>query len=210
MDRKYDEIMEKIEVTPEMRQRILNNIQDMDLSEKKPAKVIRFPRWRQLTTLAACFALLLVGALTLPNYLTQDPLPTEMVGNPLEDIVEVASVQELGQAVGFDVAEVEGLPFTPEETTYFSYWNSMAEITYSGEGQSATYRKAPGAADVSGDSNDYPAETSVRVNDVSVALKGYENYTLATWTDGNYSYSLTLSSGKTDAEWQTILGRNLR
>ncbi len=56
LDRKYDEIMERIEVTPEMRRRILDNIQDINLSEKKTSKVIR-PRWKQFGTLAACFAL---------------------------------------------------------------------------------------------------------------------------------------------------------
>lgn len=34
MDRKYDEVMDKIEVTPEMRQRILSSIQNMDYPRK--------------------------------------------------------------------------------------------------------------------------------------------------------------------------------
>lgn len=206
LDRKYDEVMEKIEVTHEMRQRILSNIQDMDLSEKKPAKVIRFPKWRQLTTLAACFALLLVGALTLPNYLTQGSIPTDMVGNPVGDIVEVTSVQELSQAVGFDVDDLNNLPFTPEQTTYLSYWQEMAEIVYTGEGQTATYRKAPGIADVSGDSNEYTAETVIQADGCSVALKGTgETYVLAIWNNGDYSYSLALSQGIPADQWETII-----
>lgn len=64
------------------------------------------------------------------------------------------------------------LPFTPEQTTYLSYWQEMAEIVYAGEGQTATYRKAPGIADVSGDSNDYTAETVIQAGGCSVALKG--------------------------------------
>ena len=206
MDRKYDEVMEKIEVTPEMRRRILSNIQEMDLSGKKPAKVIRFPNIRRFAAVAACFALVLAGALTMPNYLNPDALPTDMVGNPLENIVEVASVQELSQTVGFDVTDLEELPFVPETAAYLSYWGEMAEIVYTGQGQTATYRKAPGTADVSGDSGEYTAETVIQAGGRSVALKGTgEAYVLAIWTDGDYSCSLALSRGIPAAQWQSII-----
>ncbi len=206
LDRKYDEIMAQIEVMPEMRRRILGNIQDMDLSEKKPAKVIR-PRWKQFGTLAACFALVLVGALTLPRMLPPDSPPANIVGEAVGDIVQAASsVQELSQTVGFDVADLEHLPFTPEQTTYLAYWKSMAEINYSGEGQTAVYRKAPGDSDVSGDFNEYSAETVIQAGGQSVTLKGTDGaYVLAIWTDGKYAYSLSLSRGIPAALWQSII-----
>lgn len=206
MDRKYDEIMERIEVTPEMRRRILSNIQDMDLSEKKPAKVIRFPKWRQLTTLAACFALMLVGALTLPQMLRQGPDVPPVDLAPVEDIVEVASALELSQAVGFDVDDLNNLPFMPEQTTYLVYWKIMAEINYSGEGQTAVYRKAPGDSDVSGDFNEYSAETVIQAGGHSVTLRGTDDaYVLAIWMDGDYVCSLSLSHGIPAALWQSII-----
>ena len=40
MDKKYDEVMEHIEVTPEMRQRILKHIQQVDFTKQRPAKGI--------------------------------------------------------------------------------------------------------------------------------------------------------------------------
>lgn len=205
LDRKYDEIMKRIEVTPEMRRRILDNIQDIDLSEKKTVKVIR-PRWKQFGTLAACFALVLVGALTLPRMLPSNPPPANIVGNPVGDIVQAASVQELSQTVGFDVADLEHLPFTPEQTTYLAYWKSMAEINYSGEGQTAVYRKAPGDSDVSGDFNEYSAETVIQAGGHSVTLRGTDDaYVLAIWTDGDYVCSLSLSHGIPAALWQSII-----
>ncbi len=198
-------IMERIEITPEMRRRILDNIQDIDLSEKKTAKVIR-PRWKQFGALAACFALVLVGALTLPRILNPDSPPSDIVGNPVGDIVEVASAQELSQVVGFDVTDLEHLPFTPEQTTYLAYWKSMAEISYSGEGQTAVYRKAPGDDDVSGDFNEYSAETVIQAGGHSVTLKGTdEAYVLAIWTDGAYACSLSLIRGIPAALWQSII-----
>ena len=208
LDRKYDEIMERIEVTPEMRRRILDNLQEIDLSEKKTAKVIR-PRWKQFGTLAACFALVLVGALTLPRMLPSDSPPANIVGDPVEDIVQVASAQELSQTVGFDVAELNHLPFTPEQTTYLVYWKSMAEISCSGEGQTAVYRKAPGDNDVSGDFNEYSAETVIQAGGHSVTLKGTDGaYVLAIWTDGKYACSLSLSHGIPAARWQSIIPNN--
>lgn len=42
---KYDELMDRIEVTPEMRQRILKNIETADLTPDK--KVLRFHHLKQ-------------------------------------------------------------------------------------------------------------------------------------------------------------------
>lgn len=98
------------------------------------------------------------------------------------------------------------LPFTPEQTTYLSYWQEMAEIVYAGEGQTATYRKAPGIADVSGDSNDYTAETVIQAGGCSVALKGpARRMYWAIWNDGDYSYSLALSQGIPADQWEAVI-----
>ena len=51
---KYDEVMEKLEVTPEMRARILQNVEtQMTEPRKKPNRLRRF------AALAACLAILL-------------------------------------------------------------------------------------------------------------------------------------------------------
>lgn len=204
MNKKYDEIMEHIEVTPEMRQRILGNIQNMDLTEKKSAKVIQLPQWRRFATLAACLALVLVGALTIPNLLPQGQVdPPDLVDG---GIVEVATLEELKEAVGFEVTDWDSLPFQAEGTSYTAYWQDMAEIVYNGEGQTAAYRKGKGTEDISGDYNDYEAKTVVILNDISVTLKGDgEIYTLAIWTDGGFSYSLSLETGVSESEWESIL-----
>lgn len=203
MNKKYDEVMEHIEVTPEMRQRILGNIQKMDLYEKKPAKVISFPKWKKFAALAACLAVVLASVFTLPNLLQAPDDPNVLT--PGDGIVEVASAEELSKATGFDVADLHTLPFEIEEATYTVYWKDLAEIEYRGEGQTAIYRKGPGKEDVSGDYNIYAAKASLTVAGLTVDLKGdSEGYTLATWTDGEFSYSLCLSEGQTETEWQAI------
>lgn len=53
MKKEYDEIMEHLQVTPQMRQRILEHIEEADLST--PKKVLRFPALKKALSLAACF-----------------------------------------------------------------------------------------------------------------------------------------------------------
>ena len=94
---KYDEVMEKLEVTPEMRARILQNV-ETQMAEpcKKPNRLRRF------AALAACLAILLVGAAALPK-LISSPTPEESETTIANGMVEVASKEELSEAVGFPV-----------------------------------------------------------------------------------------------------------
>ena len=203
MNRKYNEAMEHIEVTPEMRSRILNNIENIDFAEKKRTKIVRFPNIKRFVTLAACLAVMLVGALTLPNLLDSSNEPPVIENN---DIVEVSSVEELSKTVGFEVSEPGNLPFKPESVVYTAYWAEMAEIIYINDEQTASFRKGIGSDDVSGDYNSYELTSEISVNDINATLKGNgETYTLAIWTDGEFAYSLSLSGGIGEAEWIKIL-----
>ena len=67
---KYDEVMEKIKVTPEMRARILQNAaaQCKPSDQKKPARVTVL---RRFAALAACLAVLLAGAVALPRLISR-------------------------------------------------------------------------------------------------------------------------------------------
>lgn len=195
--------MKHIEVTPEMRSRILGNIENMDFAEKKQAKIVCFPNIKRFATLAACLAVMLVGALTLPNLLNISDEPLVIENN---DIVEVSSVEELSETVGFEVCEPGNLPFESESVVYIAYWAEVAEIVYTNGEQTAVFRIGIGSDDVSGDYNSYEFTSEISVNDINATLKGNgENYTLAIWTDGEFAYSLSLSEGVGDAEWIEML-----
>ena len=113
---------------------------------------------------------------------------------------------ELSAAVGFPVNEVEGLPFTVEKEVYISYWGEMAQIEYTGEGETAVFRKGTGTDDVSGDYNVYSSVKEIMVGANPVTLKGENDvFTLAVWTDGNYSYSLDISKGLSEDEWSEMI-----
>ena len=208
MGKRYDEVMKHVEVTPEMRRRILRNIEQADLTEAAPRKVVRSPYLRRLATLAACLAVVFVGTLTLPG-LFQNPDELHVL-SPGDGIVQVSSVEELAERVGFEVSEWKDLPFQEEETTYIAYWQDMAEIVYSGEGQTAVYRKGTGSEDISGDYNVYESEVKISAGGTPVTLKGDGGaYSLAIWKDGDYAYSLSVSEGMPESGWEAIFNANL-
>ena len=197
---KYDEVMEKLEVTPEMRARILQNVEtQMAEPRKKPNRLRRF------AALAACLAVLLVGAAALPK-LISSPTPEESETTIANGMVEVTSKEELSEAVGFPVKSAQSLPFFPQSIYYTSYWGEMAQIDYANGGSMACFRQSLGEEDNSGDWNEYPAKESFTVNGCAVTLKGEaDSYTLAIWQDGTYSYSLSLSAGQPASVWASIV-----
>ena len=197
---KYDEVMEKLEVTPEMRARILQNV-ETQMAEpcKKPNRLRRF------AALAACLAILLVGAMALPK-LISSPAPEESETMIANGMVEVASKEELSEAVGFPVKSAQSLPFFPQSIYYTSYWGEMAQIDYANGGSMACFRQSLGEEDNSGDWSEYPAQKSLTVNGCAVTLKGEaDSYTLAIWQDGTYSYSLSLSAGQPASVWAELI-----
>ena len=206
MKKRYDEIMDKIEVTDEMRARILNHLQEVDLTKRTRPKVLRLSSVKKYLSVAACFAILLAGVLTLPGLLDRGLQRPAEVLNPGADIVDVATLEELSGLVNFEVPEVTGLPFTPEKQSYTAFGKDMAQITYEGNGQTCTFRKSIGSEDKSGDYNAYSAIEEISVGDVTAMLKGTDDgFTLAIWWDGAFSYSLQLSGGLTVDEWETLI-----
>lgn len=216
MKKRYDEIMNKIEVTDEMRKRILENVGKADISPVNR----RFGVMKILLPLAACFAVVITAAIILPNLgsggvHTVSPTettvtsPTETTENDvlaIPDIKEAASAAELSELVGFEVGDVECLPFSPEKTEYTSYWGEIAQIDYTVGEKSAYFRKSLGSEDNSGDNNVYSEEKAFSAGGISAVLKGESGkYTLAVWSDGGYSYSLSLFDGISAAEWEDII-----
>lgn len=210
--KRYDEIMDHIKVTGDMRSRILENIEAENIAAERRRKQTG-RTVTKLLSMAACLAVIIAvaSALRSPAQVsTSDDLQTNEGDTPGfvqggADIVELDSAAALSAAVGFEVNDID-LPFTPAQTEYISYWHELAEIDYTGEGKTACYRKAAGTEDCSGDYNVYTDVTELEANGTTVTLKGDAGqYTLAIWTDGSYSYSLSLSDGLSLSDWQTLI-----
>lgn len=128
-----------------------------------------------------------------------------MVGSSY-GIVELEDTAALSEAVGFPVEDLTSLPFEVRQVTYCSYFNDFAEIDYTGDGQSLSYRKARGTEDISGDYNEYQNEKHLTITGLDVLLKGNsEKYTLVSWTDGTYAYALSFEQEVTEEEITTII-----
>ncbi|SFP48892.1 hypothetical protein SAMN05216343_10852 [Oscillibacter sp. PC13] len=197
----YEEIMDHIQLTPEMRARVLTHIASTDPTPHPRA--ICFPA-KKLWLSAACLALLLAGVRFLPG--TWGGPSVDQPQQVIPDIVTCDSAEALSQAVGFSIQDIEALPFQPETRTYTVYWKTLAEISYTSSSASADYRKSPGSEDNSGDYTAYAAETELDANGCAVTLKGDgDTYALAVWSDGTYAYSLRLSPGLSADEWTPIL-----
>ncbi len=203
----YREIMDQVEVTEDMRERILDGVE----KKRGAQKAGRRRHIRNGLSLAACLALVLLGTAVVPQLFdggTEEP-PQEQttVANGMED---VDSARALSEKVGFEVQELTGLPFAAEHITYTSLWGETAQITYEGENQTVTYRKAPGEEDISGDYNVYDTVTETVAGETSVTLKGDgDGYVLALWTADGYSYALSLENPVTEEELLEILALNL-
>lgn len=203
MKNRYDEVMENIEVSAEMRDRILNNIKELDLN-KTPNNVVPFRNYKKYLSFAACFVILLVGSFTIHNIksLTNETPPDLAV----PDIVEYSSAEELSKAIGFTVKEIQNVPFDVETVQYTAYWKELGEIQYAGQDNTVVLRMAASDEDVSGDYTEYTNIKSFMINDDSVTFKGNDGkYMLAVWQTGGYSYSLQFTKAISEQEMLTTV-----
>lgn len=200
----YKELMEHVAVSDAMRRRILQNLQDADIRHRaRRSRTIVFRRWAA----AACLALLIAGAAVLPKVLQlASPSLPSGVQNPTSNLIELSSLDALSDAVGFPVEEVTAPPFDVSEIRYAVYMEQLAQVTYLGDDQVLTFRKAAGTEDPSGDYTVYPDVQSMTVGSWIVELRGTDGvYQLAVWQADGYSYSAQLSSGCTAEAWADIL-----
>lgn len=203
MKRAYDELMDRVTVTQEMRSRILEHLHQACLAPN--AKVIRFPAMKKYLSLAACLAVLLTGAAALVRLLPNQPEIDPGVVQSGSGIAEAASVQELSQLAGFEMTDIPDLPFAVEQVSYTVLWEKLAQITYTGMEQTLTFRKSAGQEDNSGDYTVYQNVQEKTVGGNSVTLKGDGNtYCLVVWTDGEFAYSLRFGTGVSESECMRI------
>lgn len=204
LKRDYNKIMDKIEVTDEMKIRILERVNETPFNSKDD-KIINFFKYKHLLPLAACFLFLLMGIKSFPN-ISNDNLNSEVQITP--EIVEYDSTDELSKAIGFKIYDIVNIPFEVETSSYTAWNNEIASIFYSNDQQSAVFRKSKGNEDNSGDYTDYNIINEVITDRFLITLKGNDGlYSLAIWTDGEYSYSLQFSFEITQEEWINIISR---
>lgn len=197
MKNRYGKVMNHIEVTMDMRDRILNNINRLDLNQI-PDKIMPFPNYKKYLSIAACFVILLVGSFLVQNRINWTREPTQQA---IPDIVEYHSANELSKAVGFTVKEIQNIPFEVETVQYTAYWKELAEIRSIGRNNTLVFRMAARSEDVSGDYSVYTDIKNVTVNGTLVTLKGdASKYKIAVWQAEGYSYSVQFTEAVSEQE----------
>lgn len=201
---KYGEIMDRIRADEKMHSRVMSAVR---MRRKK-----RAPLYIRIMPFAACFAVALAAAIIVPRVIGGDIEVSSDYGSSIDDSVtmyspkECRSAEELSGSIGFAFSDPQTLPFEVESAQYYDLFGEVAEAVYSGCGQSAAYRMSIGSDDNSGDNNIYTDVVTEDIGGKSVVLKGEDGkYTLAVWTDGGFSYSLSLSEGLTDEQWRGII-----
>jgi hypothetical protein len=179
--------MNNIKVTTEIRDRILNNINQLDLN-KISNKVVSINKYKKYLSIAACFAILLVGSVAIHNTMNFMKNPVEQT---IPEIIEYSSLSELSEAIGFSVKEVQNVPFEVEKVQYNAYWKELGEIQYIGENNTLTIRVSAFNEDISGDYSVYSDTKNITISGHSVTIKGDDNkYSLAVWESDGISYSM--------------------
>lgn len=208
---KYDEIMEKIEVTDEMKKRILSQIERVDISPRKN-NIVPMRLARRILPFAAC-AVIVVAVLAVPQIRQKTPQNPQKPGEEkpaIEGVYapqEVASAEKLTDAVGFPVRDIASLKEKATDCSYVTYGDGLAEITYRWDSQSICFRQSQGQEDNSGDYTHYAEEKLIVVGKYSVTFKGQEkgSYMLATWSDGTYSFSVSATQALKKAEFLGLI-----
>ena len=211
MSKSYNEIMDKISVTEEMRERILDNIQESNIIEYKKRRTANLVHKATFLVTAAVVAIT-VGMLFIFNLgnranTEEQPLEQGEITQTYNGIEECVSLTELKQKVGFKIEDIEKLlPFTPTQVDYLSYWAEMAEIQYTNAKQTVTFRKSVGKEDNSGDYNEYDFETETAVDESKILLKGNtDGVKLAIWNKDGFAYSLSFENTVSQEEILSII-----
>lgn len=190
MSSQYEQIMEQVKVTEEMRGRILHRVEQSGRPQQRTRQ--RHPILKILLPVAACFAVIL--GLFFLSEKAADPPVQPQITNPM---TQAQSVQELSDLVGFEVVQVSKLPFEVQTVTYTAYYNQLAEIKYIGQTNTCVLRQSGGTGDISGDYSSYALEENRRIGEVEVLLKGQsaDHISSAIWTQNGISFSLVFSEG---------------
>ena len=148
--------------------------------------------------IALCAALMLgTAACAQPTEQpkTDDTIITDntQIPNPWQDY---DSLSDACGATGYDFTIPESID--GRDAVHFAVMNDgeIIEAVFGKDEDEITIRKAPGAEDVSGDYNTYESTEKVTVGDIEATFKGDgEKVSLATWTLGDYTYSVMARNG---------------
>ena len=229
---KYKDIMNRIELTDEMRERVLKNVKEQAASGKtdsSPEMVIkpvpkknqsRITLIRSLSAAAAC--LLVAGGIflawklmgnkkdqkntdTSETPLVQGPDATANGTMPPEQVLE--NIEGVNQALGLHLHDLTTLPFTPDGSSYAMY-GDCAEITYTrGIDDTCLLNIDSTKENFEAIAENYSTSKNQVLSDgTDISFYGEEDGTgYAIWKCGDHYCSLQFGSAVEDAVFERII-----
>lgn len=196
----YRKIMDAVTVTPEVERRVLAGLRTALETGQKPA----LRRWQP--RLAACAALVICAAAGFPLWLdSRTPAETPPV-QVTWSAQQFESTGELAEQLSYPLLLPAWLPEGYALESARCLQGELAEVCWQADGQTITYRMAPGDGDISGDFTAYGWEEELTAGTYAVTCKGEKGLVfLAVWSDGTYSFSLHASAGLSVEEVTAVI-----
>ena len=133
------------------------------------------------------------------------------IQNPWTDY---ESLEAAEAAVGYEISIPESISGCSDKQYRAMELDgdTMLEVIYAAdseaEAEAGRVRKAPGSEDISGDYNEYAEQQSLTVGSVSATCKGESGLVkLAIWTDGGYTYAVSVEDGCTADEMAALISQ---
>lgn len=198
---------------------IIGDIDEKYIDEAAPAeqkkKALRFTPWIRYASIAACAMLVIgVGIFAITQHsgnIIDTPAQSEEAdssdfvqsGNPY---AEYDTLEEAENTIGFEISVPDSYGgYT--EPYYAVIEGKILEVQYyNGDDRGMIISKSRGSEDISGDFNEYNTVTETEVNGNTVTIKGNgDEFSLALWVSGDYSYSVSVSSGISENALKEII-----
>lgn len=198
---------------------IIGDIDEKFIDEAAPAeqkkKAMRFTPWVRYASIAACAMLVIgVGIFAITQHrgnIIDTPAQSEEAdssdfvqsGNPY---AEYDTLEEAENTIGFEISVPDSYGgYT--EPYYAVIEGKILEVQYyNGDDRGMVIRKSRGSEDISGDFNEFDNITETEVNGNTVTIKGSgDEFSLALWVSGDYSYSVSVSSGISENALKEII-----
>ena len=198
---------------------IIGDIDEKYIDEAAPAeqkkKAMRFTPWARYASIAACAMLVIgIGIFAITQHrgnIIDTPAQSEEAdssdfaqsGNPY---AEYDTLEEAENTVGFEISVPDSYGgYT--EPYYAVIEGKILEVQYyNGDNRGMVIRKSRGSEDISGDFNEFDNITETEVNGNTVTIKGSgDEFSLALWVSGDYSYSVSVSSGISENALKEII-----
>jgi uncharacterized membrane protein len=109
--------------------------------------------------------------------------------------IDCDTIDVAGKIAGFTVTVPEKMPQSYVQKSIVAVENKMVQVIYANGEKEILIRKAKGNEDISGNFSEYTETNTVTVGSIKVSTRGDNGkINVATWVDGEYTYSITANS----------------